>query len=89
MMTMLSFSLRQMAGRRRLAIIGLLALVPVALAFILHAFVGDEHDFTDGFSQLVLDGLLIGVIMPIVVMTLATARRAGARRASGRRKRAR
>lgn len=73
MMTMLSFSLRQMAGRRRLAIIGLLALVPVALAFILHAFVGDEHDFTDGFSQLVLDGLLIGVIMPIVVMTLATA----------------
>ena len=73
MLTMFSFSIRQMSGRRRIAIIGLLTLLPVGLAIVLHAFVGDDHDFTDGFNELVLDGLLIGVILPIVVMTLATA----------------
>lgn len=69
---MLSLSLRQVAGKRKIAIIALLAALPIGLAILLHALVGDEQDFNDGFPQLVIDGLLLGVILPIVVMTLAT-----------------
>ena len=73
MMPLFILSLRQMAGKWRLIIIIALAALPVGLAVLLHALVGDESDFTDGFSQLILDGMLIGVVMPLVVMTLATA----------------
>jgi ABC-type transport system involved in multi-copper enzyme maturation permease subunit len=69
---LLSLSLRQVAGRRKLAIIVLLALLPVGMAVLLHTLVGDDQGFHDGFPQLIIDGLLLGVIMPIVVMTLAT-----------------
>jgi ABC-2 type transport system permease protein len=69
---MLSLSLRQVAGRRKIAIIVLLAALPVGLAILLHTLVGDESDFNEGFSGLIIDGLLLGVILPIVAMTLAT-----------------
>ena len=72
MRAVLSLSLRQVAGRRKLAIIVPLAALPVGLAVLLHTLVGDDRDFTRGFSQLVIDGLLLGGILPIVVMTLAT-----------------
>jgi ABC-type transport system involved in multi-copper enzyme maturation permease subunit len=69
---LLALSLRQAAGKRKLAIIVLLAALPVGMAVLLHALVGDEQDFGDRFPQLIIDGLLLGVILPIVVMTLAT-----------------
>jgi ABC-2 type transport system permease protein len=72
MKTMLALSLRQMAGRRRLAIIIMLALVPVGLAVILNFFLGDDSDFTDEFVDGIVDRLLVSVILPIVVMALAT-----------------
>lgn len=72
MRTMFALSLRQMAGRRRLVIILLLAVVPVGLAGILSFFLGDDADFNDQFVDIIVDGLLVSVILPIVVMTLAT-----------------
>jgi ABC-2 type transport system permease protein len=69
---MLRLSLRQMAGRRRLLLLVALAAIPVVLAVILNAFLSDEEDFNEGFTNLIIDGLLISAIMPIVVMTLAT-----------------
>lgn len=72
MRTMFALSLRQMAGRRRLVIIILLASVPVGLAGILNFFLGDDADFNDEFVEIIVDGLLVSVILPIVVMTLAT-----------------
>ena len=69
---MFALSLRQMAGRRRLAVIIVLALVPIVLASVLTFFLGDEAEFTDEFVGTIIDGLLVSVILPIVVMTLAT-----------------
>jgi len=69
---LLDLSIRQMAGRKRLAIILILAAIPVGLAILLSQLAGDDPGFADGFPQTVVDGLFIGVILPIVVMTLAT-----------------
>jgi ABC-type transport system involved in multi-copper enzyme maturation permease subunit len=69
---MLALSLRQLAGRRKLAIIVLLAALPIGLAVLLHVRVGDDPDFNRRFSRLIIDGVLLGGILPIVVMTLAT-----------------
>jgi ABC-type transport system involved in multi-copper enzyme maturation permease subunit len=73
MMPLFTLSLRQMSGKWRLIIILVLAAIPVGLGILLHSLVGDDENFTDDFPQLILDGMLIGVILPIVVMTLATA----------------
>ncbi len=74
MLTLLRLSLRQMSGRRRLALIVVLAALPVALTTLLRGFGGAaEQDDLDGFIDTVVDGMIIGAIMPIVVMTLATA----------------
>jgi len=70
---MLMLSLRQMAGKWRLTIILFLIALPVGLSVLLHALWGDDEEFTQEFPVLIFDGMLIGVIMPIVIMTLATA----------------
>ncbi|MDA1173762.1 MAG: ABC transporter permease [Chloroflexi bacterium] len=69
---LLSLSLRQVAGRRRIAVIVLLSALPVVLSVILHAKFGADREFLDQFPEGVINNLLLGVIMPIVVMTLAT-----------------
>ena len=67
-----SLSLRQITGVRHLAIVGLLALLPVALTLILRLTTagegGDVQDFVDG----VVNTLIVGVVLPIVTMALAT-----------------
>ena len=70
---LLTLSLRQMAGKWRLIIILVLVALPVGLSVLLHALMGDDDEFVEAFPQLIFDGMLIGVIMPIVIMTLATA----------------
>lgn len=70
---LLTLSLRQMVGKWRLIIILVLVALPVGLSVLLHALVGDDDEFAEAFPQLIFDGMLIGVIMPIVIMTLATA----------------
>ena len=73
MRTVYRLTLRQLASRRRLAIIVLLAAVPVGLAVLLNFFLADEEDFTEQFVNTIMDGLVISLILPIVVLTLATA----------------
>ena len=70
---LLTLSLRQMAGTWRLIIILVLVALPVGLSVLLHALMGVDDEFVEAFPQLIFDGMLIGVIMPIVIMTLATA----------------
>jgi ABC-2 type transport system permease protein len=70
---MLTLSLRQMAGKWRLVIILVLIALPIGLSVLLHALLGDDDEFIRKFPRLIFDGMLIGVIMPIVIMTLATA----------------
>ena len=72
MMPLLSLSIRQMSGRKRLAIIFILTAIPVGLAILLSRLVGNDPGYDEGFPQTIIDGLFLGVIMPIVVMTLAT-----------------
>ena len=66
-------SLRQLGGRWRLALVLFLALLPVALAAILHVAAGGESSYEENFVNVLLDGMIVGGIMPIVTMTLSTA----------------
>ena len=70
---MLRVSLRQMAGRRRLALLVILAGLPVGLAALQKTFLSDDSDFADVFINTVIDGMIISAIMPLVVMALSTA----------------
>lgn len=66
-------SMRQLGGRWRLALILLLAALPVALAVVVSIVARDEKSYEENFINILLDGLLVGGIMPIVTMALATA----------------
>ena len=66
-------SLRQLTGRWRVALIILLAALPVALAVIVHFAAADDESFEENFIDILLDGLLVAGIMPIVTMALSTA----------------
>ena len=70
---MLRLSLRQLAGRRRLILILVLAAIPVALAIVLKIFASEDVGFKKDFIDSIIDGIVIASVMPIVVMTLATA----------------
>ena len=66
-------SLRQLTGRWRLALIFLLAALPVGLAVIVSLSVSDADDFDESFINVLLDGMLVAAILPIVTMALSTA----------------
>ena len=66
-------SLRQLAGGWRLLLILLLAMLPVAAAALVSWLAKGESDYEQGFINTLLDGMLVGGIVPIVTMVLATA----------------
>ena len=68
-----SQSLRQLTGRWRLALIFLLAALPVGLAVIVSLTVSDDASFEEDFIDILLDGMLVAAILPIVTMALSTA----------------
>lgn len=68
----LALTLRQIASVRRLLIVGLLAILPVALTVavaLLGESPGDEPD--SDFVTVAIAGLVVGVVLPIVSMALA------------------
>ena len=66
-------SLNQLAGRKRLALILLVAALPVGITALIRAFAPDEDaDDVQGFTEFMLDGMLVAAILPIVTMALAT-----------------
>ena len=71
MASVFMLSLRQLGGRKRLALLVFLSVLPIALTTIITSV--DEnaghHDFTD----FMLGGMLVRAILPIVIMALATA----------------
>ena len=68
----LRLSLRQLAGVRRLLIVSLLTLLPVALALAIRFGAGDDAE-TDDVITGVIDAILVAGILPLVTMALATA----------------
>lgn len=72
MVQILLLSLRQM-GKRRLILIALLSMLPVALAAAIASFTSSEESIGDDFVTILLNGMIIGGIAPIVTMALATA----------------
>ena len=70
---MFFLSLRQLGGRWRILLILFLASLPMALAALVAATLGNEESFDKEFTDTLIDGLLIAGIMPIVMMVLATA----------------
>ncbi|MDE2765738.1 MAG: ABC transporter permease, partial [Chloroflexota bacterium] len=69
MAVMLRFSLNQMVDRRRIALVGILALIPVGIVLLISGRVADG-DTLD--PSPILDGLVIAGVLPLVVMALAT-----------------
>ena len=72
MKPILLLSLRQLGSRWRLLIIILLAGLPVALSALMSALAGDDSDYAEEFTNVIIDAMIIAVIMPIVTMVLAT-----------------
>lgn len=66
-------SLRQLAGPRRLALIFVLAVLPVALSALVAAIADDNASYEKNYINTLLDGMLVASILPIVTMALATA----------------
>ena len=64
-------SLHQLAGRKRLALILLLAALPVGMAVIIRAF-GEDTNPAE-LTEFILDGMIVAAILPLVIMTLGTA----------------
>jgi ABC-type transport system involved in multi-copper enzyme maturation permease subunit len=62
-------SLRQLAGRRRLTIILLLAALPVLITTLI-TVLGDQDN--SEFPEIVLGGMLVTAILPIVMIAFAT-----------------
>ncbi len=72
MVHILLLSLRQ-TGKRRLIVIALLSMLPVALAAVVASFSSSEGSLGDDFVTILVNGMIIGGIAPIVTMALATA----------------
>lgn len=73
MVPILLLSLRQLSGRWRLLLIVLLASLPVVLAAIISTMAEGESDVGQDFINMLVDGMMVGAILPIVTMALATA----------------
>ncbi len=73
MNAVLRLSLRQLGGRWRLLLVLALAALPVGLAALVSALLGEDDAANADFINSILDGLLIAGILPIVVLVLATA----------------
>ena len=63
-------TLRQLAGARRLTIVGAIAALPAVLAIYSRQTGGAS---AEEFANATVDGLIAALVMPIVTMTLATA----------------
>ena len=72
MVQILLLSLRQM-GKRRLVLIALLSMLPVALAAAVASFTSSEESVSEDFVTILVNGMMISGIAPIVTMALATA----------------
>ncbi len=64
-------TLRQLAGVRRLSLVGLLALLPLGLT-LLGRLLSDEGGSVDESITVLVDGLAVSAVMPLIVMSLAT-----------------
>lgn len=73
MFTLLRLSMRQLGGRWRVALVVLLSILPIALAVVVVLSESDDTSFNSDFINILLDGLLVGGILPIVTMAMATA----------------
>ena len=72
MKPILLLSLHQLGSRWRLLIIVLLAVLPVALSALMSALAGDDSDYAEEFTNVIIDAMIIAAIMPLVMMVLAT-----------------
>lgn len=71
MSALIQLSLHQLAGRRRIAIIVLLAMLPVLISALVTAFAHEANP--NEFVEFLVDGMIVAAILPIVTMALATA----------------
>ena len=65
-------SLRQLMGRWRILFIALLAALPTAIILLVRLVGDDPLSFDGAFIDSVIDGMIIGGVLPIVTLALAT-----------------
>jgi ABC-2 type transport system permease protein len=65
-------SVRQSTGRWRLALVFFPAALPVGLATLVSLFADKGTEYEEGFTNVLLDGLTVGGILPIITMAFST-----------------
>ena len=65
-------SLRQLTGKWRIALLVLLAALPIGLALLLTLLQGEDETSNEGYVNFV-DGMLVSAVMPVISLVLATA----------------
>jgi ABC-2 type transport system permease protein len=65
-------TLRQLLGRGRTIVIGLLALLPIGLALI-YRLGGDDSDQQRWVARVLLEGLIVTTVLPLVALVMGTA----------------
>ncbi len=72
MIPILQLSLRQLISRWRLLIIVALAILSIVLSAVMAALASDEPQYIEDFTDVIIDGLNVSVLLPIIIMVLAT-----------------
>ena len=72
MFEIVRLTLKQMFSPWRLIIVVFLSSLPTLLWIVVNAFTNEQAKFDDDMINAVIDGMIIGAIMPIITMTLAT-----------------
>lgn len=70
---LLRLSFRQVTGKWRMLLLVLLAALPIGLAIIVSLTLSHDETSSKDFADTIVDGLLIGTVMPLVCLVLATA----------------
>ncbi len=73
MSALLRLSLKQLTGKWRVLLLVLLAALPIGLAVLVALTLGEDETSNEEFVDTLLDGLLIGGVMPIISLVLGTA----------------
>lgn len=65
-------SIRQLISRWRLIILLFLAVLPIVLGTVMASLADDEPGYIKDYIDVIIDGLITSVLLPIIAMVLAT-----------------
>ena len=71
--TIVRLTFRQLLGQKRTILMAAFALLPVLIALLVRVSAGAEDDLQDLTASVVLDGLVVGLLLPFTALVFGTA----------------